>query len=56
MERPFCCGLAGIIGEVAKEMPEKFINDFELFKDTGFTYIYKILSGIRMRGMKRKRN
>ena len=44
---PSVGGLAGIIGEVAKEMPEKFINDFELFKDTGFTYIYKILSGIR---------
>lgn len=44
---PSVGGLAGIIGEVAKEMPEKFIDDFELFKDTGFTYIYEILSGIR---------
>lgn len=44
---PTVRGLAELIGEVAKEMPEKFIDDMEPFKDTGFTYIYEILSGIR---------
>lgn len=39
-------GLAELIGKVAKGMPEKFIDDMEPFKDTGFTYIYEILSGI----------
>lgn len=44
---PTVRGLAELIGEVAKEMPEKFIDNMEPFKDTGFTYIYEILSGIR---------
>lgn len=44
---PTVGGLAGIIAEVAKEMPEKFIEGFTQFKDTGFIYIYEILSGIR---------
>ena len=40
-------GLTTLIGEVAKEMPEKFLNDMGSFKNTGFTYIYEILNGIR---------
>jgi len=44
---PTVGGLADILAEVAKEMPEKFIEDFTPFKDTGFIYIYEILKGIK---------
>ena len=44
---PTVDGLTALISEVAKEMPEKFLNDMKPFKDTGFTYLYEILNGIR---------
>lgn len=44
---PTVGGLSDLIAEVAKEMPEKFIEDFTPFKDAGFIYIYEILKGIK---------
>ncbi len=44
---PTVGGLSDLIAEVAKEMPEKFIEDFTPFKDSGFIYIYEILKGIK---------
>lgn len=44
---PTVGGLSNVISEVAKEMPNKFINEFRLFKSTGFIYIYEIISGIK---------
>jgi hypothetical protein len=44
---PTVGGLANLIAEVAKEMPEKFIEDFTPLKDTGFIYIYEILKGVK---------
>jgi len=43
---PTVGGLAEMLYEVTKERPEKFVEDFTPFKDTGFVYIYKILNGI----------
>lgn len=44
---PTVGGLSNLIADAAKEMPEKFIEDSTPFKDTGFIYVYEILSGIR---------
>lgn len=44
---PTVGGLSDLIAEVAKEMPDKFIEDFTPFKDAGFIYIYEILKGIK---------
>jgi hypothetical protein len=44
---PTVGGLADLIAEVAKEMPEKFIDGMNPFKDTGYIYIYEIMKGIR---------
>lgn len=44
---PTVGGLTDLIAEVAKEMPEKFIENLSPFKDTGFIYIYEILKGIK---------
>ncbi|MES0336784.1 MAG: hypothetical protein SFH39_10610 [Candidatus Magnetobacterium sp. LHC-1] len=46
-EAPTVAGLANLLEEVAKEMPEKFIGDMSPFKDTPYTYVYKILNGIK---------
>ncbi len=43
---PTVGGLAEMLYQVAKESPEKFVENFTPFKDTGFVYIYKILNGI----------
>lgn len=40
-------GLAELIKDVAKEKPEKFIDDLESFKDTGFYYVCEIFYGIK---------
>ncbi|MBF0519008.1 MAG: hypothetical protein HQK92_04720 [Nitrospirae bacterium] len=44
---PTVGGLAEHLEEVAREMPDKFINDLNPFKDTGYIYVYSILSGIK---------
>ncbi|MEW6419544.1 MAG: hypothetical protein AB1480_15760 [Nitrospirota bacterium] len=44
---PTVGGLADLIAEVVKENPEKFIEDLNPFKDTGFIYGYEILKGIK---------
>lgn len=44
---PTVGGLSEVISEVAKDTPEKFINEFYSFENTGFIYIYEIISGIR---------
>ncbi|MEW6409705.1 MAG: hypothetical protein AB1488_06290 [Nitrospirota bacterium] len=44
---PTVGGLSDLMAEVAKEMPEKFVEDFTPFKDTGFIYIYEMLKGIK---------
>ncbi len=40
-------GLARLIKECASEKPNKFIENFSPFIDTGFIYIYEILNGSR---------
>jgi hypothetical protein len=42
---PTVGGFADLLAEVAKETPEKFIEDLNSFKDTG--YIYEILKGVK---------
>jgi hypothetical protein len=44
---PTVGGLSDLMAEVAKEMPEKFVEDFSPLKDTRFIYIYEILKGIK---------
>ncbi len=44
---PTVGGLAEGLKEAVKEKPKKFVDDLSPFKDTGFTYVYKILNGIR---------
>jgi hypothetical protein len=44
---PSVGGLAELLAEVAKEMPDKFTRELSLFKDTGLIYVYEILKGIR---------
>jgi len=44
---PTVGGLADILAKVAKEMPEKFIDNMEPFNNSGFIYVYKILNGIK---------
>lgn len=44
---PTVGGLAELLAEVAKEMPEKFTEDLMSFINTGYIYIYEILKGLR---------
>jgi hypothetical protein len=44
---PTVGGLAGVVGEVAKESPEHFTDDLHCYIDTGYIYVYRILGGIR---------
>ncbi len=44
---PTVGGLAGVVGEVAKESPEHFTEDLHCYIDTGYIYVYRILGGIR---------
>ena len=44
---PSVGGLAEVLAEVAKEMPDKFTKELSAFKDTGFIYVYEIFKGIR---------
>ncbi len=44
---PTVGGLAELLAEVAKENPEKFIEEINPFKDTGFIYVYEILKGVK---------
>lgn len=44
---PTVGGLADLLAEVAKEMPDKFTNDLSPFKNKGFIYIYEILKGFK---------
>lgn len=44
---PTVGGLADLIAEVTKEMPEKFIDDMNPFKNTWFIYVYEILKGVK---------
>jgi len=44
---PSVIGLSKILEEVAKENPEKFINDLKPFLKTGYLYVSDILWGIR---------
>jgi len=44
---PTVGGLADLLEEVARENPEKFINNLNPFKNVSFIYVYKILHGIR---------
>ncbi|MEG8945624.1 hypothetical protein [Rosettibacter firmus] len=46
-EGPSIDGLSDVIYEVAKEMPDKFIDDLNSFKNTGFIYVYEILRGVK---------
>lgn len=39
-------GLANTLKEIAHEQPERFINDFTPFLDSGFLYVYRIIWGI----------
>lgn len=44
---PTVGGLAELLGEVAKEMPARFIEDMNPFMNVGYLYVYEILSGIK---------
>ncbi|MEW6068786.1 MAG: toll/interleukin-1 receptor domain-containing protein [Nitrospirota bacterium] len=44
---PTVGGLAELLAEVAKENPEKFIEELNPLKDTGFIYVYEILKGVK---------
>jgi hypothetical protein len=44
---PTVGGLSDLMAEVAKEVPEKFIENLTPFKNTGYIYIYEILKGIK---------
>lgn len=44
---PTVGGLANLIAEIAKDLPDKFIEDLTSFKDTGFIYVYEIMKGIK---------
>ena len=46
-EGPTVGGLAELLAEIAKENPEKFIDNLMPFKDAGFIYGYEILKGVR---------
>lgn len=47
LEGPTIEGLADLIGEVAKEIPGKFVENLSPFKDIDYIYIYEIFSGIK---------
>jgi hypothetical protein len=44
---PTVGGLAELLGEAAKEMPARFIEDMNPFMNVGYLYVYEILSGIK---------
>lgn len=50
---PTIGGLAEVLKEAAKENPNKFADNLKPFKNTGFIYVYEILSGIK-EGWKQK--
>jgi len=52
---PTVDGLADLLGEIAKENPEKFTENIYPFVNTGY-YIYKILRGIKDAWNAKKRN
>ncbi|MBL7049439.1 MAG: hypothetical protein ISR96_07995 [Nitrospira sp.] len=40
-------GLSQLLKECVVEKPDEFINNLDLFADSGFIYVYEVVSGIR---------
>ncbi|MBF0344780.1 MAG: hypothetical protein HQL06_11180 [Nitrospirae bacterium] len=46
-ETPTVGGFAKLLSEVARVEPEKFANDLTPFEQTGYIYVYELLTGIK---------